>query len=75
MPDVPEFMRHTEQVKLRLKPEVVATLDKARGDQGRSDWVTHLIIGAARKLGVWPKTGPSVDLTVKKPSKIKGNHS
>ena len=44
-----EDMRRTEQVKLRLKPEVVATLDEARGELGRSAWVSGLIVDAYNK--------------------------
>lgn len=47
---VPEDMRHTEQVKLRLSPEAAAALrTKPAGE--RSKWVSGLILKAVRKLG------------------------
>lgn len=55
---VPEDMRHTRKVQLRLAPEVVRALDELRGEQGRSSWVAELIVKAARRLGLRAKGKP-----------------
>lgn len=51
MPDVPEDMRHTVKVQLRLSPDAAAALrQKPAGE--RSAWVSGLILKAAKKLGI-----------------------
>lgn len=50
---VPEDKRHTVQVKLRLKPEVVRDIDKRRGQESRSDWISRMILGLS--LAGWAK--------------------
>lgn len=60
MPNVPEDMRHTVQVKLRIQPEVAEKLDAGceKTGKGRSEWISELINAAARRLGI--KLSPRV---------------